>query len=389
MNKAFTNITVAHMADYGSPYGGNFIVSLIHLYQECQKHNVRMVFIFPERARSRPWCQALIKDGYRIYFLPESKKLLSKILLVSRIASEEDVRILHTHFSAFDVLAWLVGVAMRLRLKRILVIWHEHSDWPMRMNLLRVLKVFIKYRCMGASVFSISVGDHLRERVKKSGVPSTRAITVGNGIDLKRAVEKSRLRAEVLDLLNISSDKTVLLMFGWSPAIKGVDVALGAVLETRTRSQDQDIVLVIVGREVLHQYVQEYFHGDIPEWVRIIPPTELPADYYQCADVFISPSRNEGFSYSVCEAMVNECPVIVSDIPGLSWTRSFRGVKAFSSEDSRSLSDTIVGVLSLSKEERVQLVSDNKNAVTSKYDVAGWSESIVKAYQQWMRLSAG
>src|SRR5262249_13344980 len=54
-----------------------------------------------------------------------------------------------------------------------------------------------------------------------------------------------------------------------------------------------------------------------PPGVRFIPPVTDPRPWYAAADVVVLPSRWEGLSLTLLEALASGCSVVVSDIPGL------------------------------------------------------------------------
>ncbi|MBF0522034.1 MAG: glycosyltransferase family 4 protein [Candidatus Omnitrophica bacterium] len=373
-------LMVAHLAGFAAPYGGNFIASLSALDQECSRNNARQIWVFPKDASNKDWCKALVGSGRSVYFFPSRKCFFSLVIFLMDLAAKEKIDVFHSHFSEYDIVAWVASVFLRLRFRRVVVIWHMHSDFPLKWNFLRRLKNFLKYKCMGRFCFSVAASDYLYEKLRALGFPRERLIAVSNGVDLQRAVVTSRSKAQVLRDLNIPDDKVLILMFGWAPIIKGVDVAIEAVLSI-VRSQS-DVVLGIVGTEDLSCYVNNYSKGNIPAWLYLIPPTETPADYYQCAAIFLSASRHEGFSYALCEAILNKCRVIVSDIPGVQWAKDFRGVKFFKSADVQDLEKRILGTLSLSDEDVRTDLMDSCALVKKDFGLERWCAEVFAFYRR-------
>jgi len=372
------SFTVCQLAGFAAPYGGNFLASLLALEKACTEKNIRLLFIFSEEARLKNWCLKLIASGRDVYFLPTNVGLIQQAFTLLKIIKTKGVRIIHTHFSQYDVTAWLTGMVLRFYGKKVLVIWHHHSDFPQKNTILRPIKRFIKHHCIGRSVFIITVSEHLKQREIGWGMSSQRITTINNGIDFNRAITTSRSKSQVLSNLNIPKGRLFILMFGWNPPIKGVDVALNALI--KVNAIRPEVILGIVGTDELRNYVQSFFNGKLPEWICLMPPTEMPADYYQCASIFVSASRSEGFPYALCEAIINGCFVISSDIPGTNWAQSLPGFQFFPVGNFDSLSKTILKVISQTEEERFRLIDNARQAILKEYDIARWCRRILEFY---------
>jgi glycosyltransferase involved in cell wall biosynthesis len=108
------------------------------------------------------------------------------------------------------------------------------------------------------------------------------------------------------------------------------------------------VVLVIVGTMQLRSFVEGVGGSALPAWVRIVEPREAVGDLFAAADVFLSASRDEGFPYSLGEALANGLPVVCSDIPGTQWALRVPGVQAFTAGDAASLEQALEVVTSRS-----------------------------------------
>jgi glycosyltransferase involved in cell wall biosynthesis len=140
------------------------------------------------------------------------------------------------------------------------------------------------------------------------------------------------------------------------------------------------VILGIVGRDELRRYVHERVGGQLPEWLRILPPVENAADLYQAAAIFLSASRSEGLPWSVCEAMANRLPVILSDIPSVSCLHQSPGALFFPCGDSAALTAAIREVLDWNAEEREQHTVANEHLVKTEFDVSTWADRILRLY---------
>jgi glycosyltransferase involved in cell wall biosynthesis len=154
-------------------------------------------------------------------------------------------------------------------------------------------------------------------REMKQVVPGSESIHIENGIDTDLyhppvAGERERLRQELG-----WDDRPRVLFVGRLVEKKGIR----AVLETALRAEGTiETVLAGPGRiEQMPAHVQNF--GELPP--------ERVAALYRAADVFLLPSRGEGFPLSAQEAMASGLPVILGDDRGYEATlagaeRAFR-----------------------------------------------------------------
>lgn len=371
---------IIHAACFPSPYGGNFIASLRALEAVCEQQGWTFVLALPDAAAKIDWCARLIADGYKVHFLPDKASVLRYSWALAGLALSSNAMLIHTHFSLYDVAAWAARCLLRLRRRQLRVIWHMHSDFPVRMTPLRRAKDLLKYHVMGRNIRIIAVSEHIRRRIIEAGFNAAAIQTVLNGIDLNRAVAATRSPAQVYEEFKIPSEKHLLLLFGWEPTVKGVDVAMDAV--ERLIGLGLPIVLGIVGTAALREFVSRRTNDGPPSWLHILPPTDNVANLYQAASVFLSASRNEGFPYSICEAMANGLPVVLSDLPGVLWAKEAPGAMFFPSGDSAALAAAIREVLGWNTEDREQRIVANKHLINTKFAVAVWVERVLRLYKE-------
>ena len=134
---------------------------------------------------------------------------------------------------------------------------------------------------------------------------------ITNCIDFQRLDQKGDMP------LTINTDNNNLLILGTDFFRKGVDIALKAI---EPIADKHNICLQIVSHypEITEQKVKESL-GYQPSWVAVLLTTELVGDNYRQSQLFLSPSRNEGLSYAIPEAIYCGCLPIKSDIPSLTY----------------------------------------------------------------------
>ena len=268
---------------------------------------------------------------------------------------------------------------MRLRGQKLQIVWHAHSELRGPSLPKQPLKKWIKYRLFGSAARMIAVSDSVAADLLAVGAPKSAIRVVPNGIDLARATTASRPRAELLAALGLDDGRQMLLLFGWEPLRKGIDVACD-MAETLA-GEGCKIVLGAVGTEELRQYADARAAGRQIPWLRLLAPQENVADLYQAAAMFLSPSRSEGLPYSVCEAMANGLPVVLSDIPSMAFAHRSPGAVFAVPGDSRSLAEAVRNVLGWTPEGRRQRCQANRDLIRGEFDVQVWARRVFQIYQ--------
>lgn len=114
----------------------------------------------------------------------------------------------------------------------------------------------------------------------------------------------------------VDDEKTTLLYVGRLGARKGLDLALRALAEV----DDESVEFLIAGtgrhEESLRELARELGIADRVRFLGYVPDEDLPV-LYSSADVFVLPSRYEGFGLVLLEAMACGTPVIGADAGGI------------------------------------------------------------------------
>lgn len=367
--------TIMHLADFAAPYRGGFIASLNALNAALSDSGLAQLAVFPDRARARDWF-----EDWQGPTLPDKGSPYKLARAIAALAASNNVKIIHTHYTRFDIPAY---VARRLlgRGRKVEVIWHVRS-MPAETghsSLSRRLKDFVKLGLISKQVHIVAVSEGVAEMLHQRGLrPRERTIVVPNGLDTRRALASTRLREELRALLGISEKSRVLLLFGWEPHRKGVDIATEAV--GQLVMEGRDLVLLLVGTDLLEAYVEQMYGTRVPDWLRVVPPQENVADLYRVADVFVAASRAEGFSYAVGEAIVNELPVCLSDIPGHQWAAKMPTAALFRSEAASDCTATLRKVLNWSANDIRSRGSASKDEIEKCFSIDAWCKQMLNIY---------
>jgi mannosyltransferase len=145
-------------------------------------------------------------------------------------------------------------------------------------------------------------------------VPHT---VIMHGVDADSFVPSAKTKAETRESLGLVSGQKLAGCFGRVRYQKGTDLFVDAMIELLPRHPDW--VAIICGR-VTAEHAQ--FGADLEGRIaaaglteRLMFLGEVPdiLPYYQAIDLYIAPSRNEGFGLTPLEAMACGVPVVTSD----------------------------------------------------------------------------
>lgn len=353
---------VLQILSYAAPYRGNFIPSL-----ECLENTYKdggVIYLFPENAQDVPWMPQF-QESHKVYFMPNGffgKKvswgILKKLREIIRI---ENIQIIHTHFLVYN---YALFIAKHTFAKKIKIIAHIHNQFVIPKTKAAPIKKFVMEHSYDVIIgVSKSVADGLNRQIQHKNI---------NYVD--NAICFSRLDTYEKISLRDHENQKVVLMAGWPALVKGVDIAAKAILELRNDGYDIKLCIMQSGDfDQTRRCITDAI-GSYPDWVQILSPREDVATYYNAADIFLSASRTEAFSYCLVEAAYCEPMLITSNVPGPNDLK-IDGMEKFVSESVEDLVHKLKELLIISMN-----VEERKYNVIRLYDLRHWAEAIAELY---------
>lgn len=208
------------------------------------------------------------------------------------------VDVFHSHTGRAQNIAWLASIGAKVtRIATRHVAFKPMSP--------RIHRWKYEKTCDGV----IAVSQAVRQTLLDTGVPSERIETIPTGVEIPTALPSADERAAARQIWNLTANDFVVGHLGAFTHEKGQDVAVAAarLLETRLPS----LKMILAGKGHLQK--------DIPSNDRLILPGHLedPRPLLTALDLFIMPSRSEGWGLAALEAMAMGLPVIASNTGGL------------------------------------------------------------------------
>ena len=224
--------------------------------------------------------------------------------LLGRFLRTEKVRIVQTFFESSDLWGGLV----------VKLFSRAHLVWSRRdMGILRAAKHRLAYRWMRrAPARVLAVSEQVRRfTLEVDGVAPERVHTVYNGLDLPHfPTTKATLKT--------TSELFKIVTVGNIRRVKGHDILIRAAAQIVARYPGASVYLA---GEVLEP---EYFlelqalveELKLRHHIHFVGGLADLRPFFAEADLFVLPSRSEGFSNAILEAMAAGLPVVATDVGG-------------------------------------------------------------------------
>lgn len=231
-------------------------------------------------------------------------------LRLRKLIRSEKVDIVHTFFESSDI--WGGSVARLLTRARLI---SSRRD----MGILRSTKHRLAYRMLSWMPDKVlTVSDQVRQFcIETDHIAPGRVMTIYNGVELPPKADAGQSR-KIRVSLGIPEDAQVIVTVANIRRVKGIDVLLRAA--ERICRTNYKAVFVIAGGILEQDYFRELQslaeNLNLSQRVRFAGQHQSATPFLQMSDVFVLPSRSEGFSNALLEAMAAELPCVATNVGG-------------------------------------------------------------------------
>jgi glycosyltransferase involved in cell wall biosynthesis len=192
----------------------------------------------------------------------------------------------------------------------------QGGSWH-RSGIERRLRPLTLRHCAGLIIGSSVEAARVRERYR---IPSEKISRIFNPLDLSEW--RPSPRRDARRKLGIPDTTRVAIWHGRIDILtKGLDVLLEAWKFVCSQRSERDILLILVGSGNGADMLDEQIHQSaVPHirWIRdyVLDRVQI-RQYLSAADVYVFPSRREGFPVAPLEAMACGLPTVAASAPGI------------------------------------------------------------------------
>ncbi|MFW9880027.1 MAG: glycosyltransferase family 4 protein [Candidatus Thorarchaeota archaeon] len=236
----------------------------------------------------------------------------------------------------------------------------------------------------------VTVSDALKIEIEKeSNVNPRKIITIRNGIDISYFCNNMSSPNKHKDF-NLDLCHPVIGVIGTIRYVKGYDVLIKSL--KRIKNVYPKIKLLIVGGEQNNNDLEYRFkldtmirELDLGKNVVFLGERNDLIEIYNSIDVFVLPSRSEGTSLSLLEAMASKKAIVATDVGGTPYVLDnyVNGILV-PAEDSDALSRGILKVLE-DKDLARKLGKNAWNSVNEKFCLSSMVNNYIQLYQKILR----
>lgn len=254
-----------------------------------------------------PESSALQSPPCPIYELPLQRsydlKAFRAALEFRRFLKQQRIQIVQTFFESSDLWAGFVTKAM----SRAKLIWSRRD-----MGILRTSKHHVAYQLMaGAPDAVFAVSEQVRQHcIEVDRIAPGRVQAIYNGLDLSDWNTPPRPAN--------ASGEFLVTTVGNIRRVKGHDIFIKAA--STIVQQFPHVSFSVAGDVLESDYfaeLQTLVHDlNLSDHFRFIGGVTDLRQHLSRADIFVLPSRSEGFSNAIVEAMAASLPIVATDVGG-------------------------------------------------------------------------
>lgn len=277
-------------------------------YIDAARYRIHVASFTSLDAQRNEFAAAVRSASIPFLPLPETRRVnLSHLSLLRSYVRRERIDLLHLHGYRTDVLGFLATRGQPVALVTTHHGWIRNNP---RQHLLTRLALQLCRRFHGVELVSEQMRTELPPALQRSACVAV----VHNAIVLDDYLASGR-RDAVRRSLNVRDDQHLIGVIGRLSIEKGCLEMLDAF--DQVRRLRPDAILAFVGEGPLKpQIEQRVRQARLDDAVKFVPHQKTVQPYFEAIDMLVSPSRTEGLSNVILEALAFQRPVVATRVGG-------------------------------------------------------------------------
>lgn len=250
----------------------------------------------------------------------------------------------------------------------------------------------VRFRILRSMDKFIHISQPIGESCRRTSFPARKLCYIPQGVNTQRfrpvpAAEKLQMRSH----LGLPLDKKVVTFVGAIIHRKGVDILVDAWKIVQKRCPDAELILVgpcDFGAEDANKSSLNAFVDGLRQQisqcalsVRMVGASRGVESFLQASDVFVLPSRKEGFGNVIIEAMACGVPPVVTYMDGVALETVTPGKTGLIVNSCEELADALIGLLS-DDDRRNTLGENARNDVLGRFELNHIADKYMAVYDE-------
>ena len=346
---------------------GGIETYLINYYRNIDKSKIQFDFIniYPNKLCFQDEMEEM---GAQVYKVPSYyKHPLRYIKSVRNIINKNNYQVVHCNMNSAAMIYPLI--ASKLSCAKV-IIAHSHNNSSDK----GVLKAFLhsvnkKFIPFLANEFFACSNEAAQWFFSKKIINGEHFSIIENGIDPAKFIYDFKIREEIRNKLNISSDTIVIGHVGRFVKQKNHDFLIDVFNEVLKKDPNSLLILIGVG-ELQEKIKQKVIRMGIQKKVLFLNNRNDVNIIMQAMDVFVLPSLYEGLGIVLVEAQYTGLPIVTTDkIPNaVIVSDNFKTISL--KEDKKDWADCILKMRNLKRRENY----------IERYDIHKCANKLAKKY---------
>jgi len=320
-----------------------------------------------------PFCDSFKEIPFERF--PIHPNNIKAFIQLRRILNKEKYTIIHSHTPSGGLIARLAAIKTR-KVNKTKVFYTAHGFHFFKGAPLKnwLLYFPVEWVCSFLTDVLITINQEDYALALKHMHAKKIVYVPGVGVDTEKIKKIFCDRQKKRKELGLGDDDVVILSVGEINDNKNHELIIRALSEI----ENENIAYVICGKGGRENYLKNLseklgvntvflgFRNDVLE-------------IYKCCDIFAFPSKREGLSKALMEAMAAQLPVVCSKIRGnTELIESGKGGFLFAADNAKEAAE---GILKLVKDRHMREAMGAYNALTmEKYDIKNVEEIMKKIY---------